>query len=204
MRIGILGGTFDPPHLGHLGLARGALATGEVERVLLIPARTPPHKERPDMNPPQVRLAMARLLAGEDARLEVSDIELGLPEPSYTIDTVRHLCGQRPGDSFRLIIGADMAEIFGIWREAEELLRLAPPLVARRPGFALLEGFGETCPEELSPAGRRILRAGLFAMPEADVSSSTIREACAAGRIPQGVLTGAVAGFIRENRLYVC
>ena len=202
MRIGILGGTFDPPHLGHLGLARGALATGEVERVLLVPARVPPHKERPDISSPQTRLALARLLAGEDARLEVSGIELGLPAPSYTIDTVRHLCAQWPGESFRLIIGADMAEIFGTWREAEDLLRLAPPLVARRPGFALPEGFGETCPAGLSPAGRRILLAGMFEMPEADVSSSDIRAACRAGRIPQEMLTEAVAGFIRENGLY--
>jgi len=186
--VGLLGGTFDPPHYGHLELARAALADGRVGRVEFLPAARPPHKERPDISPAPRRLEMLRLLlaaggTGESPppdTIGINPVELERDGASYTIDTVRELSRRRPDVSWRLLIGSDMARDFGLWREARELMRLAPPLWAERADapwpatpseLAARKGFGDWTAEELSA-----LSAGRIGMVAVPVSSSRLRE----------------------------
>lgn len=201
-RIGLLGGTFDPPHRGHLQLAQAALATGWIDAVWLVPSATPPHKERPDITSATHRLALTKELAKEDPRFAVSDIEFERNGPSYTIETVRHLRHNYPDAAFRLVIGADMALYFGSWRSAGELLRLAPPMVADRPGSPLPADLSATPPEGLSSEEGLILQQGRFFMPETPVSSTAIRQQLHAGQDASPLLTPSVLRYIQTHRLY--
>ncbi len=203
MPVGILGGTFDPPHRGHLLLAQSALAAAGLARVILIPAAWPPHKSRLDMAPACHRLAMTRLLAAADKRLEVDDREIRRGDKSYTIDTLRDISTQHPGWRLRLIIGSDMAMIFHTWRAAEEVLRLAPPLVANRPGTSLQGDFFREGAKEISPEGRRLLQSGVFSMPACDISSSHIRAALGRGEDVSAFLLPSVLEYIRVHGLYI-
>jgi len=202
--VGILGGTFDPPHRGHLLLAQSSLAAACLTRVLLIPAAWPPHKSRPDMTPGNHRLAMVRLLAAADERLAVDDREIRRGGTSYTIDTLRSIAGEHPDWQLRLIMGADMVMIFHTWREAEEVLRLAPPLVAERPGSPLPADLTIHGPSAISPEGRRLLQNGRFAMPACDISSSRIRAALWRGEDVSPFLLTPVLEYIRTHGLYGC
>ncbi len=208
MRTGILGGTFNPPHRGHLALAQTVLDLDLVDQVLLVPAAVPPHKAIPSETS-EDRLAMTRLLAEEDTRISVDDIELRRTGPSFTIDTVQQLAAARPDDCFRLIIGSDMAKTFGSWRQFSALLRLAPPLVAERPNdvFASpadspvpLHDFPRMTPEE---AGQ--VWAGRFPMQPVDISSTKVRELFAAHASDAtllGLITPTVLHYIRTHALY--
>lgn len=199
---GILGGTFNPPHRGHLALARTVLDLGLARTVLLIPAAIPPHKTVAGQADARTRLAMAKLLASEDDRIEVDDLELWREGPSYTVDTLRQLRRGNPGRPYRLIIGSDMAKTFATWREYHEVLGLAPPLVAERPDFVFggAEDFAG-----LSTEDKRILVAGRFAMRPVDVSSTKVRALLGGGAGDDEVLryiTRPVLDFIRERGLY--
>ena len=200
--IGILGGTFDPPHRGHLALGLAAMRAASLERVLLIPDRIPPHKRRADLSAPEHRLAMARLLAEESPSLEASDIELRREGPSYTIDTVRALVRSGGASGYRLILGADMAMEFGSWREAEDLIRLAPPLVALRPGVRMPDDLGATDIPGLSAQALQLIQAGRFDMPLCDISSTRIRAAVGRGEDVLAWVTPKVADYIRTQGLY--
>lgn len=203
MRTGILGGTFDPPHLGHLSLATTALTAGNLEQILLIPASIPPHKSRPDISSPADRLAMTKVIAASDDRLLVSDCELLREGPSYTIETVRELMRAFPGNSFRLIVGSDMAMEFGTWREATALLHLSPPLIAERPGSELPPNLEERPPAGLTPDEGRILQLGRIPFAAMSVSSTAIRAAIRNGEDPSGLLTPGVRAYISEHGLYL-
>lgn len=203
MRIGIFGGSFNPPHRGHLALARTALDSDLVDRVCLIPAATPPHKRISGGVDAPSRLAMAVLLASEDGRLEVDDIELERSGPSYTVDTLRQLIRQHPDVSYRLIIGSDLAKTFGTWREYREILRLAPPLVAERPDD-VFRGEGDFA--GMPPMDAAILERGRFAMKPVDISSTKVRRLVAAGADDADLLhyvTRPVLEFIRGHGLYL-
>lgn len=203
MRVGILGGSFNPPHNGHLALARRVLELGLAERVMLVPAAVPPHKVTPREDS-ATRLAMTELLAAEDARLEVNDIELERPGPSYTVDTVRQLVAERQADVFHLIIGSDMASTFATWREFRELLRLAAPLSAERPDSVFAADLRQRYPgmtsEEMS-----VMERGRFIMTPVPISSTLIRTRIAAGASDAELLTlmpASVLRFVRERGLY--
>lgn len=202
MRVGILGGSFNPPHLGHLALARTVLDLGLVDGVCLIPAASPPHKVISGHVGAGLRLGMAGLLAGEDGRIGVDGLELGRTGPSYTVDTLRELVVLNPGVGYRLIIGSDMAKSFGTWREYGELLRLAPPLVAERPDD-VFRGEGDYV--GLTGADIGVLEGGRFAMKPVDISSTKVRRLVALGADDADLrhyLTVPVIGFIREHGLY--
>src|ERR671910_878282 len=117
--VGILGGTFNPPHVAHLVCAQEALAQLELDRVLLIPVSSPPHKPLPDDPGPEVRLEMCRLAAGEDSRLEVSDVEVRRGGASYTVATLEELHASHPEQELTFIAGGDMAASLQDWRGAE-------------------------------------------------------------------------------------
>ncbi|MBV8735110.1 MAG: nicotinate-nicotinamide nucleotide adenylyltransferase, partial [Solirubrobacterales bacterium] len=124
MRLGVLGGTFNPPHLGHLACAQEAYLQLELDLVALIPTRTPPHKVLQDDPGPRHRLELCRLAARGDERFEVSDLELCRSDPSYTVDTLEELHDRAPESELFLIVGGDIAAGFAGWHEPEQVLSL--------------------------------------------------------------------------------
>lgn len=201
---GILGGSFNPPHYGHRKLAEAALASGRVDRVVFIPAATPPHKAAPSEASPATRLAMTRLLAADDPRFSVNGLELERTGPSYTVDTVRRLKAGHPGMNYRLVIGSDMAIMFAKWREYRELLRLSPPLVAERPD-APLAGLPEEDFPGMTAEERDVMLDGRFPMPLTPINSTLIRRRIAE-RAPEAelleYLPQTILDFIKQHRLY--
>ncbi len=137
MRIGILGGTFNPPHVGHLIAAQEAHLQLGLDRVILMPAGIPPHKQHREQDPgPEHRLAMCRRAIGADERFEVSSLEVDRPGPSFTVDTLEALHTKAPDNELYLIVGGDVAAGLPSWREPERVLSLARLAVAKRRGTA--------------------------------------------------------------------
>ena len=135
MRVGILGGTFDPIHNGHLALAEAARDCVPLDGVLLVPARSSPHKEAVARASPEQRLEMCRLAGADLEWLDVWDSEVGRRGPSYTLDTLLDFRRQRPGDEPFLVLGWDAARELPSWHEPESVLSLASLLVVPRPGL---------------------------------------------------------------------
>jgi nicotinate-nucleotide adenylyltransferase len=203
--LGILGGSFNPPHLGHLALAHGALEELALDRVLLVPVFLPPHKPPPDDDPgPAHRLAMCRALVDGAEHIEVSTLEVDRGGRSYTVDTLDAVHGRQPDAELSLILGADMACTLPRWRRPREILKLTRVAVAERgPGS---EEAGEEGSRERVLAVLRSLdpdaRVTVLAMPPVEVSSTMVRARLAEGG-PVDELTGpAVASYIAEHGLY--
>jgi nicotinate-nucleotide adenylyltransferase len=196
MRLGLLGGTFNPPHLGHLVCAQEAHHRLGLDRVLLLPARTPPHKEVADDPGPEVRLRLCELAVAGDERFGVSDLELSRTGPSYTVDTLRARHEHDPGDELTFIVGADMALSLASWREPAEVLRLARLAVAERDGAARERIAAAVAPFH---DGTRL---DVFAMPRLDISSTLVRERVAQGRPVRWLVPDAVAAEIDARGLY--
>jgi nicotinate-nucleotide adenylyltransferase len=195
--IGILGGTFNPPHLGHLVCAQEAYLQLGLERVMLIPARTPPHKPVDDEPGVEHRLEMCRLaVAGDEQRLEVSDVEARRVGPSYTVDTLEELHEQTPDSELFLIIGGDVAVGFPSWREPERVLSLATLAVAERPGT------GHAAVEQALRQIQGGERASFFDMPEIGISSTMLRDRVRAEQPTKYLVPDAVRSYIDRNRLY--
>jgi nicotinate-nucleotide adenylyltransferase len=194
--IGILGGTFNPPHVGHLVMVLEALDQLDLDRVLLMPVAQPPHKEAPSDPGADVRLELCRLaIAGED-RVEVSDLEIERGGASYTVDTLRALYERDPEHALTFIVGGDMAYSLPSWREPEAVLELARVAVAERDGLRR-----EDIAQRLEPlhAGDRVV---FFDMPRIDLSSSAVRERIATGRPIRYLVPDAVVEAIRARSLY--
>ncbi len=204
MTIGILGGTFDPPHLGHLSMALSAINTGAVAKVIFIPTATPPHKSRADITEDTHRLKMTEIMLENYPEFSVSDIEIKRQGLSYTVFTLRELKKQYPDTELRLIIGADMAQIFGSWKNATEIFELARPLVAARPGYEFSPDFGLTAPSGLPTVYCKQLKNCIFSAPLIDISSTEIREAAVTGKLDTVAeyISPAVISYINKNKLY--
>ncbi len=196
MRVGILGGTFNPPHLGHLVCAQEAYSQLRLDLVMLIPARTPPHKPVDDEPGVEHRLELCRLAVQGDERFAVSDLETMRPGPSYTVDTLQELHAQRPDSEFFLIVGGDVAAGMPTWREPERVLSLATLAVAKRRGTtrAAVEGALDAL------AGME--RAEFFRMPRIGVSSTIVRARVRSGQPIKYIAPDLVAGYIDAHRLY--
>jgi nicotinate-nucleotide adenylyltransferase len=194
-RIGLLGGTFDPIHAGHLAAAEAAIGCARLDRVIFIPTARPPHRP-PAVAPAQQRLEMCKLATADEARFAVSDLELKRDGPSYTVDTLLELRREHPNDELSLILGWDAARMFLSWRRPEEVRRLASIVVVARPG--------SEAPREadLKPAGLEGEGVVLCLWPTPDVSASQIRRAIAAGESIAGKVPGAVERYITAHRLY--
>jgi nicotinate-nucleotide adenylyltransferase len=195
-RIGILGGTFNPPHLGHLALARHALGELGLEHVVLMPAYRPPHKPVGEDPGPEHRLEMCRLAVRDTAGVSACAHEVQRGGVSYTVDTLRALSESRPRTSPTLILGADTACTLASWREPAALLELAELAVAEREGEGR-EAVGEAL-LGLHPAPR----VRFLAMAPVDVSSSRVRMLAARGERVDELVGGAVAAYIAEHGLY--
>ena len=195
MRVGLLGGTFDPIHNGHLALADAAIECARLDRVLLIPSNRPPHRP-PARAGVEDRLAMCRLAAEGHPRLEVSDVEARRSGPSYTLDTLEQLRRQRPDDSLFLILGWDAAREFGSWHRPEDVLALVEPVIVNRPGLrSPYEG-------ELRAAGLDPARTVVCPQQTPDARATEVREVAATGGQLDRMVPPAVAEYIRSHALY--
>jgi nicotinate-nucleotide adenylyltransferase len=196
-RVGLLGGTFNPPHLGHLVCGQEALDQLALERVLLVPAGRPPHK-RIEADPgAEHRVAMCLAAVAGDARFGVSRVDVDRPGTSFSVDTLRALHGQAPGDDLTFIVGGDMAHSLPEWHEPEALLALAELGVAEREDVRR----ADIAERIASLAGARD-RVRFFAMPRIDISSSLIRRRAAAGRPLRYLVPDAVADYVTRRGLY--
>lgn len=194
-RVGVLGGTFDPIHLGHLAAARAAIRCAGLDELLLIPSGTPPHREAATASAAD-RLAMARLAAGQEPRMTVSDVEASRPGPSYTVDTLLELHRRRPEAELYLVLGWDAARELRSWRSPDEVARLARLIVITRPGLP------PPGPDDLRAVGVDPERTLLCREPTPDIEATEIRAALAGGRPLEGVVAPEVAAYILEHRLY--
>ena len=196
-KLAVLGGTFNPIHQGHIRLAREAIRALDLERVLLIPTWTPPHKESPDLAPSCHRLAMCRLAAQGDPFLEVDDLEIRRRGRSYTIDTVEELRRREPERELVLIIGSDMLLTFHQWRRWREILDQVTLCAAcRQPGIQ----------DQVEAYARNLRREGyrcrLLNLPPLELSSTQIRQRIACGPFPREWLDPRVARYIQDHNLY--
>jgi len=196
-RVGLLGGTFNPPHLGHLVCAQEAFDQLALDRVLLVPARVPPHK-RVEADPGvEHRVAMCTAAVAGDARLAVSRADADRAGPSYSVDTLRALHAHARGNELTFIVGGDMAQSLPTWREPEAVLGLAELGVAEREGVGRAD-----ISERLSGLAGAAERVRFFSMPRIDISSSLIRTRAAAGRPLRYLVPDSVAEYIAQHGLY--
>jgi nicotinate-nucleotide adenylyltransferase len=197
VRLGLLGGTFNPPHIAHLVCAQEALDQLGLDRVLLVPVHSPPHKEADGDPGVEMRVRLCELAVAGDERLGVSRAEAVVPGRSYTVDTLRGLHERRPGDELTFIVGGDMAHSLPAWREPEAILSLATLGIAERAELRR----ADIC-EAL--AGLRGVPEGLrfFDMPRIDVSSSLVRTRVAEGRPIRYLVPDAVAAAVERAGMY--
>jgi nicotinate-nucleotide adenylyltransferase len=196
VRVGILGGTFNPPHLGHLICAQEAYLQLRLDRVMLIPARIPPHKPVDDEPGPEHRLELCRRAVDGDERLSVSELEVGRPGPSYTVDTLEELHSQAPESELFLIVGGDVAAGLPYWREPERVLSLATMAVAMR------RGTSRDAVDDALGSIRGGEQAEFFRMPRIGISSTMVRRRARAGEPIKYIVPDAVASYIAEHGLY--
>jgi nicotinate-nucleotide adenylyltransferase len=192
MRIGLFGGTFDPVHLGHLRAAENARETLALDRVALVPSAVPPHRAAP-LSPAADRLEMARLAAATHPAFDAWDVELRRTGPSYTVDTVRAILEERPGDTLVLVVGADTWPEMTTWREPERLFSLVEVAVVDRPGAPrppLASPF---------PTSRPV---HLVSGPGLPISASAVRARVAAGHSVRYLVPDRVLDYLTARRLY--
>jgi nicotinate-nucleotide adenylyltransferase len=196
MRLGILGGTFNPPHLGHLICAQEAYRELRLDQVMLIPAGVPPHKPVDAEPGPEHRLELCRLAICDDDRFTVSDLELRRDGPSYTVDTLDTLSTHGPSNELFLILGADIAAGLPQWHRPERVLELATVAVAKRRGTP--KQAVERALEQLG-AGER---ATFFQMPRIGISSTMVRRRVRAGQPIRYFVPDGVVEYIERHGLY--
>ena len=197
-RFGILGGTFDPVHCGHLEIARRALEEAALDRVIFIPAGSPRLKSAEPTATPEHRLAMLNLAVAGAPGFEVSDIELGRLGPTKTVETLRQLRGRLDeGAELAFILGLDVLLRFDQWIEPERVVEQARLLAVSRPGYG---DFGWPDFYARNPYARG--RVDCIQSTAIDISASELRSRLAAGAPVAGLLPASVERYIRENGLY--
>ena len=191
----MVGGTFDPIHLGHVAMAEAAAECAGLDQVLLLPAAVPPHKPGA-VAPAADRLEMSRLAVRDHRRLAVSDLELRRPGPSYTVATLEELARERPEDELYLVLGWDAARQLASWRDPERVQQLARLVVVSRPGWRPPQ------PEDLRAAGIDPSRAILCDAPTPDIVATQIRQRVESGSGLDGLVDPRVEAYIRRHQLY--
>ena len=192
VRLGVFGGTFDPPHVGHVSLARELQESGALDEILWIPVGVPPHKPATRITSPKLRMEMVRAATDGRAHQSVSDIELIREGPSYTVDTLRALRAECPEAVPVLIMGSDQFAELEEWHEPEEVVRLADVCVWAR---------GDVDLTTLLPRLDVVWSAA--DVPPIDVSSSAVRERVREGRPYEHLVPVPVAQIIEREGLYL-
>ncbi len=198
-KIGIMGGTFDPIHYGHLVAAQGALWAYDLDEVIFVPSGRPPHKEQHRVTSPWDRYLMTLLATVSNHRFTVSPVEVERPGPSFTVDTVRHFQQERgPECDLFFITGADAIMEIPSWRNTEGLLEMCHFIAASRPGYSeeLFMAFVESRPENQK---KRIHR---LEVPALAISSSDLRRRVREGEPIKYLLPESVEGYIFKLGLY--
>jgi len=196
-QLGLLGGTFNPPHIGHLVCAQEALAQLALDHVDLVPAGIPPHKQI-DADPgAEHRVAMCAAAVAGDALLGVSRADVDRSGPAYTVELLRDLRAVRAQDELTFIVGGDMASSLPTWRDPEGVLALARIAVAEREELRRAD-----IAERLAGLDGAAERVRFFDMPRLDISSSLIRRRAGAGQPVRYLVRDAVAAYIDREGLY--
>lgn len=187
MKIGILGGTFNPVHIGHLILAEEAREKLGLDRVIFVPAYLPPHKDTSDIAPAKLRLKMAQIAIKGNRNFYVSEMEIRRDGRSYTIDTINEFKRIYPSDELYFIAGSDLLKYLDEWKDLSEIIKLVKFIVATRPGYPLdkLPSYINTMP----------IRA-------VDVSAFQIRSCIKEGRSFRYLVPEAVFDYINKKGLY--
>lgn len=194
--IGILGGSFDPVHTGHIGLARDVYGQLNLQQVIFVPAYVAPHKIGQSCAGAEDRYRMVELAVADVPYFAVRDIELRRGNVSYTVDTMRELCRHCPEQEFYFIIGADSVPQLATWHEIDELFKLVKFAVVCRSGYE------EECKAARLSFGKNAERIVLVKTPEYTVSSTQVRQHLAQGLPLDGLVAPAVAQYIKERGLY--
>lgn len=194
MKIGILGGTFDPPHAGHLALAKAAISELELDEILFLPANRNPLKANKSFASGKHRLGMVEALIREEPQMAVSDMELTRGGMSYTVDTIGELLMVRPAD-YWFLMGTDALKGLPEWRNPQRLLRICRIGVAMRPPMS--EGdVRARLPEEFQG------KVDMIHMPPMDISSSDLRDKLSRNINTNPLIPVDVLKYIRTHRLY--
>lgn len=188
-RIGIFGGSFNPVHIGHLMVASYLTQWKVVDTVWLTLSPQNPLKDANSLIPDLKRLEMLRIACKNVKNVEICDIELSMPRPSYTIDTLKFLRKKYPNKQFKLIIGSDNWNAFDHWKNGDEILEDFGVIVYPRPGFEIKNKYVDGMDYVHSPA--------------VDISSTFVRQAIVKGKDMNCFLPNGVYEFIKEHRLYI-
>ena len=208
MRLGIFGGTFDPPHVGHLLAASDAIEHLALDRLVFVPAAVQPLKASRSTAPGADRLGMVRLMVGGDPRLDADSVELDREGLSYTVDTLKEFARRYPLAERYFLVGADVLSSFAQWRDPQTVLELASLAVLTRRADLGRDTVDRSIAADVSGVGQSALdtelarRATLVPTRRVDVSSTEIRDRVRSGRSIHGFVTDAVAEYISSHGLY--
>jgi nicotinate-nucleotide adenylyltransferase len=187
MKVGILGGTFNPIHIGHLILAEEVREKLGLQKIIFVPTYLPPHKDNSDIAPPAQRFAMVKLAIKGSKYFLASDMEIKRDGRSYTIDTLKEFKIRYPQDELYFIIGSDLLKYLNDWKDLDEIIKMVKFIVATRPGYPL-----ERIPSHIATIPIRAV----------DVSAFEIRQAIKENRSFRYLVPDAVFKYINKKRLY--
>ena len=199
-RIGILGGSFNPVHMGHLLLAQCALEDFDLEKILFMPCFIQPHKDPTMLASPEHRVAMLEQALMDNLQFELIDIEIVRGGPSFAVDSVRELRKLYPGAELFFIIGSDTLPELHLWRDIDALLELCTFATVSRPGRDVLELREEDL--NLNPPWPKRLLSNVARGRMVDISSSDIRHRVAEGMSIRYLVPAFVEMYVTEHRLY--
>ncbi len=190
-RIGILGGTFNPPHIAHLIAAETVRVHLRLDKILFVPAATPPHKLNAEIIPAEQRLQMVKLATKNNPLFEVSEVDLKRSGPSFTVDTLTELKRRFPVENFYFLLGIDLLIEFETWKNPHKIIEECTLVAMNRPGF------------DLEKVDKDLLRkVEIVSVPSVDVSSTSIRRLVESGKSIRYLVPDEVEKYIRENSIY--
>ncbi|MDX1390819.1 MAG: nicotinate-nucleotide adenylyltransferase [Rheinheimera sp.] len=205
--VGLLGGTFDPVHQGHIRCAQYVLKHCQLDEVRLMPCHLPPHRATPGVSARE-RAAMVKLAIQASPQLKLETLELDKHSPSYTVDSLTLLKTREPQTQFYFIIGMDSLCYFRQWKDWQRILQLAHLLVCQRPGYSAQQGDAPALLQQFGVADFAALQGAtqghilLLDNPLTDISASLIRQQLQANRSDNANLAPAVLNYIQQQQLY--
>jgi nicotinate-nucleotide adenylyltransferase len=190
-KLGVLGGTFDPIHMGHLVLAEQVREQFQLERVIFIPSASPPHKTEQDLSPAKNRFEMTKLALEGNSYFAVSDLELKREGLSYTVETLKKLKELYRDSEIYFLTGSDVLDEITTWKDPEEIYKLAKIVIAIRPGF-----------DKFDPEDHFVKKSIIARITGVDISSTQIREKARKGESIKYLVPSKVERYIRKKNLY--